>query len=242
MPRACPTCKSEMVAGMPGFVVGDQEVCRECHDKAHPRCPYCGAELPKLPGARSKCRTCGKMIHVRTSQQIWPSTLLTEEQKVVCDYYRRVHHLGDNTVSFLEVASSLSSSGYGPMDVFWEYARRVELDLAKRKNYDSMRWIAELECLHMMSRGHDASHVLRKYFDIELRVLLDSGSCTMDTTVEIQCGNDACSDTIPLAKRRMTIRQAARHKPLPCEGCVCFDDQPSRFCQCRYEQAWDDFG
>ena len=32
---------------------------------ANTTCPYCGAELARLPKAKSKCRSCGNAIHVR---------------------------------------------------------------------------------------------------------------------------------------------------------------------------------
>src|ERR1700692_129100 len=33
---------------------------------ATPRCPYCGAELQKEPERKTKCRSCGEFILVRT--------------------------------------------------------------------------------------------------------------------------------------------------------------------------------
>ncbi len=45
-----------------------------------PICPYCGAALKKKPGAKTKCRTCGNFIYVRTRPLDNQQISVTEDQ------------------------------------------------------------------------------------------------------------------------------------------------------------------
>src|ERR1035438_2440694 len=69
-------------------VLDDRIVCRECHDRARPICPYCQAELARPPASKSRSIRCNRTILVRTTQRVFPSIYLTVEQAKEVDRYK----------------------------------------------------------------------------------------------------------------------------------------------------------
>lgn len=46
-----------------------------------PNCPYCGVELKKFPGRKTKCKECGNFIFVRTRPADGKRILIKEDEK-----------------------------------------------------------------------------------------------------------------------------------------------------------------
>jgi hypothetical protein len=64
-------------------------VCRECHDRERPVCPYCNAALERKPTSKSTCPQCKGRILVRTAQQVFSSIYVTEAQAEEIQRYTR---------------------------------------------------------------------------------------------------------------------------------------------------------
>lgn len=86
--ETCSDCSRTVDRPETAFVFQGRVVCRECNDKLRPRCPCCGAELLRAPKAKTKCPNCGQFIVVRSRQQLFPTTLLTETQAQELDTWR----------------------------------------------------------------------------------------------------------------------------------------------------------
>jgi hypothetical protein len=84
----CAICNREINETETACVLDDQVVCRECHDRARPICPYCQVELPNRPVSKGKCTRCNRVIVVRKAQQVFPSIYLTIKQAKEVDRYK----------------------------------------------------------------------------------------------------------------------------------------------------------
>ena len=79
----CSNCGALITGAEPAYLIEGQEVaCRNCHDTAHPLCPHCGKPLTrKLPKTWSKCSECGERFWVEPEQWVYPSMILTPDQR-----------------------------------------------------------------------------------------------------------------------------------------------------------------
>ena len=84
----CSDCGRQIGANETPCVIDERVVCRECHDRQRPICPYCGEVLEQRPQSQSLCPKCHKRIIIRTAQRIFPSIYLTAEQAKEVDRYK----------------------------------------------------------------------------------------------------------------------------------------------------------
>jgi len=50
-----------------------------------PKCPYCNVVLPKFPGAKTKCKACGKYYYARRRPSTMKKSIVTEEELSVVE-------------------------------------------------------------------------------------------------------------------------------------------------------------
>lgn len=84
----CGQCGRAVAAHETPCILDEAVVCRECHDRARPVCPYCFVDLESRPVSRSKCPGCNGRILLRTAQRVYPSIYLTEPQAKEVDRYK----------------------------------------------------------------------------------------------------------------------------------------------------------
>lgn len=87
-----------------------------------PACPSCNAILRKKPARKTKCPFCGKSIFVRSTQKIFPSILLTEDDARAADWVGKLEMFGvDDSLFFLkrkELSEKFNSQAKSS-DVIW---------------------------------------------------------------------------------------------------------------------------
>lgn len=80
--ESCQRCTKLLPEGLPAFIADGQIVCRDCNDAAHRTCPNCATKMErKLPASRGKCPKCGEAFYICREQKLFPTTILSLEQK-----------------------------------------------------------------------------------------------------------------------------------------------------------------
>ena len=87
MPENCSICACEIADDATPAVLDECIVCMDCHDKRRPTCPYCQSQLERRPQSLTPCPICGRVVHIRTKQSFFPSTILTKTQADRVDSY-----------------------------------------------------------------------------------------------------------------------------------------------------------
>lgn len=79
----CSKCGAVITGTEPAYLIDERDVaCRSCHDMARPLCPHCGILLTRtLPKTWSKCSQCGERFWVEPQQWLYPSMILTPDQR-----------------------------------------------------------------------------------------------------------------------------------------------------------------
>jgi hypothetical protein len=76
----CTLCGRPILKAETPSVIEHAIVCRECHDRVRPICPYCQVVLRTLPRSKRPCPECGGIIYVRAAQTFFSSIYLTDVQ------------------------------------------------------------------------------------------------------------------------------------------------------------------
>lgn len=128
----CEQCRGA-ITGDP-HLVGEEVVCRSCHDLLQPECPHCGRYIKRktTPARRSKfkCPHCSKVIHVDPRQYVYSRPYLTSREAVYVDYVyqldRWIFTLGsqDDYEAVRRELSKRFKSEPQPADVIWALMNR----------------------------------------------------------------------------------------------------------------------
>ena len=104
-----------------------------------PNCPYCGVDLAKFPGRKTKCKTCGNFIYVRTRPADNAKILIREDEKELIqiewekrngtfEYFQKQRNELANIK--LELQQTRNSGFVSDNDVKWVYYQRKRLEAA----------------------------------------------------------------------------------------------------------------
>jgi predicted RNA-binding Zn-ribbon protein involved in translation (DUF1610 family) len=193
-----------------------------------PICPHCKQLIEPAPTRKRKCPLCGEVFYVRSTQKIFPSTLLTHEDAISADCFRKdLEGLGITVHDYTSKKQELSRKfGQEPKstDVIWglfhdEGARTgspAYWAMAAFQNRLGQDCSMYLELLHR----NTLLRYKRDGFVKGVEILVNHGSCR------------ACKKQ---NGKVFTIDEALEKMPLPCKGCttnVFTDAAP--FCRCIY--------
>ncbi len=205
-------------------------------------CPYCAAELEKVPQRKSKCPICGQPIYVKATPEDRQKRLMTESQAADAEarWERRSiiqHALG--------IASSLGFD-----------AKSVERDLAAAADVSKAienlcldaatngkdRYVRRLACFQLAiinaAQGSDSFLLFLEQTRVhELAELKDRGI----RRVEVRPG-DLSKEICRRARARsaMDIDEALRSPPIPNPMCPRGMGKIERgFCICYFEASRD---
>lgn len=201
------------------------------------RCPYCGTFLPKKPKRLTACKNCGTDIYVRSTQDLFPSGLLTSDQVAVLDLLKGLVET-EWAISREDLLKSKETlrqqTGEEPTDSAAAWAiMKPKLEVRGFRSEDrGIYWLVGYFFLQL-DKKEQAIHWYRKHREVDLRQLL--GSARM---VKIVCTHDCCSRCAKHKGQRFTIEEALRLMPVPCPTCRSWDDAYG--CSCDYEAIWDE--
>jgi len=204
------------------------------------KCPYCSATLGKVPRRKTRCKTCGNVMLVKSLVDTRERVIVTEAQAEEIEgawtahYQRRateqmVRRYGLSSEAFQ--ANRLAQPGGSDRDLLWgllnqsvqELMRIGDLGALKSRYYEMALFCAE--------EGRPFVHLLESSHDMELRSLLSIGGRRVSI---LSAGRgSACPACQRLDGKTYSIEEALKSKPLPCRDCttVVVGTAPG-FCRC----------
>ncbi len=200
-----------------------------------PKCPYCDQVLEERPQQTTNCPLCDNPIHVRTEQRILPSTLLTEDQARLIDFFERPEDFGVGGVGFRETTEELAQR-FGKdarsRAVLWSVLNQFVSRFVQAEDLQSLSTAYYLTARLLHAEGKDWLGELQAAARVSL---LHYQQSNLADEVEIATVEDVCEACSRLAGRILTIDEALRRAPLPCKECT-HDARGGTmgFCRCSY--------
>ena len=207
-------------------------------------CPYCKQILEKRPKRKTKCPHCGEYIFVRSGQQLFLSTLLTERDAIVVDHFEQLKGIGtfgvDRDDFFQEREKLTQRFGRQPAsgDVLWSLYNRLAHDLAASGD-PPPSFLHFLMAHYLYEDGRGFIHLLEQSRKMELRAYKRDG--IVDKVFIITAGDASCEACRKLEGKVFRVDEALGQMPIPCKDCT-FDfagtGQPG-LCRCLYGAVVD---
>ncbi len=227
----CSICGRRLQRGEFGRVVDAQPACRECADEARPSCPNCGADLPKKPGRKTRCKSCSQHMYIRSSQGLYPTTIVTEDQAFEVDWSYRLEGIGLSKDDYTEIRRSLEASEmpFGPKDYVWAAINRAVLTNPEEAEYTKAQFLAET--------GKDPTKNLIQARRYALEEWKARGSDRV-TINSLSC----CTECRGMHGVSVRIEDALATPLLPQTNCThrLSDESKFPFCTCYFSPEWED--
>lgn len=232
MQTTCAKCGTDNPPRSKWFQIDGGTVCRDCKDLLRPLCPACGAAVKSHPRA---CKACGASLRVRSRQELFDSTILTEDQCFQVDWMVNLEQVGITQEDFTRrERETVGESGSPPAarDVIWGL---LVLAAVGTSEPVAQARVEMLKAEFLGTEGRDKNGLAmlkaeRKMHEAHLRELL---KYTDVTHVQIRPANGACDACIANA-RTLSIEEALRTHPLPCLSCTNEGADDLRECRCCY--------
>jgi len=184
-------------------------------------CPYCGANLEKIPTRKKKCPECGNYIFVRFGK------LYTEDEKNIKDFLGRntIQELGINRDDFNKTRQKLSEE-FGAVasvnDTAWRLLNSINMN---DKSYLERMYIYKEMHHILLSEGKNARHIK---FEIERMGLLHyKQEGWKKVSIVASYDDNVCDRCKKLNGKAFDIDDALREMPIPT---MCENEQ----CRCIY--------
>ncbi len=231
------------------------------HDTAAPNkslpfgdtCPYCGVIFDKPVKRKKTCSDCGKTMYVRTTQELYPSSTLTEEQLNHAEFYMTMKNVIFVTMDDYKKVESMLKKKWNmakinTYDVLWSlsmtdslYQRHID------KTYDRKRvmtevlnrhtWVGIAAATYQANRGHDPSGYLEGAHNSQIQqAKLDD--YIKGLTVKSYSCCDAC---MKFDDKTFSIDFLEKTPVLPVKTCTRpFSDKSKfTFCTCSYQSYYE---
>lgn len=235
MPTVCSECHGSIPDQAVAYVLNGSPICIVCHDETAPKCPYCNGDLDKRPKRSSECPHCESTYFVRTKQTIWPSSILTEGQRVLWD---ALDALEDWQITFADARML--------MDRYKQKTTHEKLymsvadslyDLAFQRHGPSMQLHYQMAS-YLRSRGRDGFQHDRAGAICSLRHSKIMGV----KRVEVSISTAPCSECKKLNGLTIAIDDAISNPPVPCPSCTdkVHPDHKHGWCKCAYSDILPD--
>lgn len=225
MDTRCSICNRAIPRTEPARILEGNPACRDCADERDPRCPHCYNPLAKRPARKTKCRSCGKPVLVRSQQMLFPSAILTENQAFEVDWIVRLESCGVSLSDYLDVKREMLSGNqkWSAKDLIWGALNRFDCG-------DDLQLTWQKACfLHEGNR--DASAVLRIYNERQAARLkiLDIEHVTIDSRA-------CCVECRGRHGERLSLESVLKDGPLPQACCTRRVNGTEKypFCICGY--------
>ena len=178
------------------------------------RCPYCSAALQKMPSRKTKCKSCGGFMFVKSTPDDRTKRLMTAAQADTAE--KAWEHWSHEQ----EVARSIRDFGvYPPPNRFVLMIRHISEHASRRPQYETVVevrkrvWQQGAEIQRRACLGEDPADIAKSlgYSIITIREAIQNGGVHPGCTAE--CDKRA---------GRYTYDEFLRVRPLPCaDDCVC---------------------
>lgn len=211
-------------------------------------CPYCGVVQNKPVGRKKNCSDCKKPIYVRTTQDLFPSSALTEEQVAHVDFYMALKNnlmatKGDYKKHEEALRKKWNTPKVNTYDVLWSMyndttllQRNIDKSMDKKwatiqmfRNHQIMTFEA---AEYQAARGHDPTSYVKtaQGYSLKMAKLQDY---VKGLTVQSYSCCDACTK---FHDKTFSLDFVEKTPVLPIKTCTHPFADGSKFvlCTCRY--------
>lgn len=216
-------------------------------------CPYCRVALTTVPRRRTKCRSCGEPIVVRSRQDIFPSALLTLDQAWAVAAIAAIENVFARPFSVTigsppathviqpaprneGIRALTRELGETPGALRQPLAAAYKAALTDATLHQAkMAWYQWGLLEAAAGRPHlDAAREARRFDLLDCRE--SAGRMQLSEVVEIRTAGPPCSACATLEGRRISISEALAQMPIPCLSCTTELHTGARgFCRCWYQ-------
>ncbi|MCC6643435.1 hypothetical protein IT411_01680 [Candidatus Peregrinibacteria bacterium] len=215
------------------------------------KCPYCQAELDKIPVRKVQCKSCKKPIFVRTHYLTKEKLILTEKAATDFDLEREQYYTDKSLLDGLKKNLDIDSKfldkltakttetlfkkfGHPPSlgDVAWSVANQMTLEAMKNKQLHLASSIQFQMALYLHYSSKNCNPILENSLELTLKEAQLNGY----KQVSILTGQQSC-DYCQLQKDKLfSIEEALSKKLLPCQDCTfkLNPKAPTGWCRCLY--------
>jgi len=179
-------------------------------------CPYCNALLENIPTRKSKCKSCGKYIFIRSGK------LYTEEKAKEIDEERRERHENQHISSVL-TQLKIGLSAYNKSLKNFPHDKYEVLKMAfdsteNKRSFSSSDY--NLIAITLSQQGKDFFPYLVKSRRTELKKNKENADESgLKLIAEIMCGPDCCEICGQNDGKRMSIEEALNKMLIPNKHC-----------------------
>lgn len=213
-------------------------------------CPYCGVIQDKPIGRKKNCSACKKPIYVRTTQDLFPSSALTEEQVAHVDFYLALKNIlmatkDDYTKHEKLLQNKWNTPKVNTYDVLWSMYNDTTLlqrniDKSMDKKWATIQMfrnhqITTFEAAeYQAARGNDPTPYVKtaQEYSLKMAKLQDY---VKGLTVQSYSCCDACTK---FHDKTFTLDFIEKTPVLPIKTCTHPFADGSKFvlCTCRYSE------
>lgn len=214
-------------------------------------CPYCGKALEKVPQRKKKCKFCGNFIFVKRLPSTRETVLVTESEakKIDLEWEKRNERIeylnilagyGLKENDFERRKSELSEKRKGEAsdrDVVLSLLNELTLKYIKNNDYQGLSHLYYTMALILDKAGKDFKECLAQSNKMNL---LDFRTAGIKKVRIRTAGEQSCSACKALSGKVISVDEALKSMPLPCEHCTSsvHSDNPG-FCRCQYVYEMD---
>jgi len=210
-------------------------------------CPYCGSLFPKEPRKKTRCKSCGEDVYVRTKQNIFNSDLLTKDDTLAADFLKGLLDMGATEDDYFRTASDLAAKwGKEPSspDVVWAVSNRLIMKPPRsyfggkpdrESLFQHAKMVTFLQARYQGERGNNPAKLLNVVNNYDLKIL-DHAFRSPGLKIEI-CTNSCCEKCKSLYEGKIyTMAQLKEKSVLPVIECtnLITEDRPYSWCTCFY--------
>ncbi len=200
-------------------------------------CPYCGVLIEKVPTRKSKCLDCGRDIFIRSSQNLFPTTLLTEADSKAVALFRPLKDFGVSESDFQKKRDELSKhfgSKASGRDVIWGlYNNEITKSIGDLHRQQMLYYQM---ALFLNEEGRNPSQLIEQSNQVYLQSYKLSG---IVKKVGIIAGEKSCPECQENAKKIYSLEDAIKNNPIPCQKCThVMEPGKYSFCRCCYSASF----
>jgi hypothetical protein len=217
-------------------------------------CPYCGVVLDKPIKRKRACPECKKTIHVRTTQDLYPTSALTDEQVNHAEFYMVLKRTIYITMEDYKKTENMlkkkwNTTKVNTYDVLWSlhnnlqlYHRHIDKTYDKKwamvEVFQRKSWTDEAAARYQANRGHDPNGYLKAAHNNRIQMAkLDE--YTKGLTVKCY---DCCEACMKFNDKTFSLAFLDKTPVLPIKTCTrpFSDDSKFTFCNCTYQNYYSD--
>lgn len=216
-------------------------------------CPCCGIVFDKPIKRKKACAACKGTIYVRTTQDLYPTSALTEEQVNHVDFYFSLKSIIFITKDDFIVTENLLKAKWNvekvnTYDVLWSLYNNLDLygrhiDETYGENYrlgEILRrkeWTDEAAARYQAGRGHDPA----PYLEGAKNNAIQSAKLYEGAKGLTVIGNGCCDACMKLDGKTFSLEFLNKTPVLPNKNCThpFSEDSKYAYCTCGYRTYFE---